>query len=126
MARIEFEADTLEQLVEMARHWVAAYPVPEALDAVLKRITTTPSKRLLSEVAARSLEGEALVVDRQLLDRLGVADRTSLVGVLGVANRTMRRRAHRDLLTSDKVAGGYRMATEDALVVIRVFGAPPG
>lgn len=125
MARIEFEADSIDELVEMARHWVDAYPVPEGLEAVLERITSVRSQRLLSEVAARSKDDEVLVIDDQLLDRVGVADRTALVGVLGVANRTMRRRAHRDLLTTDRETGGYRMATADALVVLEAFGAPP-
>ena len=95
MPRVEFEAEALEELVAVARHWVDAYPVPEDLEQVLERITSPTSRRLLAEAAARSLEGEALVVDNELLDRLGVTDRTALVGVLGVANRTMRRRAHR-------------------------------
>ncbi len=139
MARIEFEANTLEELVEMARRWVAAFPefathtsgparvaspAPEGLADVLARITSPLSRRLLGEIAARSLVGDALVVDGGLLERLGLPNRGSFVGVLGVANRTMRRRANRDLLVWDPVAHGYRMDADDARVVLDVVGAP--
>jgi hypothetical protein len=139
MARIEFEADSLEVLVEMARRWVAAFPefaahdlapdrsvsrAPEGLAAVLTRISSLRTRKLISEVAARSLSGEALIVNGELLERLGVPDRGSFVGVLGVVNRTMRNRAHRDLLAWDPVVHGYRMDADDARVVIDVFGPP--
>jgi hypothetical protein len=139
MTRIEFEADTLEELVEMARRWVAAYPelapaapalsgleppATERLADVLGRITSPASRQLLREVAACSLVGDALVVDDDLLRRCGVSGRDSFVGVLGVVNRTMRRRAHRDLLSWDPIARGYRMDPEDALVAAEVLGPP--
>jgi len=139
MARIEFEADTLQELVAMARRWVAAYPeletsdaagtgarsrAPEALSAVLARISSPVSRQLLREIAVGSQFGEPVVVDNGLLERLGVPDRGSFVGVLGVVNRTMRRRAHRQLLSWDPDAHGYRMDADDARVVLGVVGAP--
>jgi len=136
MRRIEFEADTIEELVDMARRWVAGYPVlaadsaaqgepaVEELEAVLRRIKSPASLQFLREVAARSLGGEALPIDDALRARCGVPPRRPFVGVLGVANRTMRRRAGRDLVTWDPVGQGYRVSAADAHVVASVLGGP--
>lgn len=141
MARIEFEADTLEQLVDMARQWVAGYaptgpppaaaappqgPQPEELPDVLTRIVSPTSRAFMRAVAERSVKGGVLVVDEELLAGLGVADEKAFVGVRGVANRTMRRRAHRDLVTWDPARHGYRMDREDALVALDVLGTDEG
>ena len=136
MRRIEFEADTIEELVDMARRWVAAYPelasapapgkaappAQEQLSEVVARITSPASQQFLREVAACSLAGEALAVDDGLRVRCGLPPGGSCVGVLGVANRTMRRRAGRDLISWDPAARGYRMSVDDARVTAEILG----
>lgn len=123
MRRIEFAAETLEELVDMARRWVAAYPELQAavgaqpsgserLEDVLARVTSSASRQFLREVAARTLAGEALPRGR------------TLVGVLGVANRTMRRRAGRELVSWDPQAGGYRVSLDDARIIVDTLGPP--
>ena len=138
MVRVEFEADTLEELVGMARRWVAAYPElaaseaqgdertvgSESLEQVLGRIRSRASRQFLREIGERTLVGDALVIDDALRERCGLAPGQALVGVLGVANRTMRKRAGRDLISWDPAAGGYRVATADAQVILEAFGPP--
>ena len=137
MRRVEFEADTIEELVDMARRWVAAYPelasgpasssiepAPEQLEDVLARIKSPASLQFLREVAARSLVGDALPIDDSLRQRCGLAPGGSFVGVLGVANRTMRRRAGRQLVTWDPLISGYQMTPQDARKVIDAIGPP--
>ncbi len=136
MPRVEFEAGTLDELVEMARRWVAAYPelgfgLPdvesagvEQLEDVLRRITSPTTRQFLREAAESSRRGDALVIDDGLRARLGRSPGDSLVGILGVANRTMRRRARRELLTWDPDVPGYRMDREDAAIVLEVLGRP--
>jgi len=140
MPRIEFEADTLDELVGMARRWVAAYPelagdqapahaeppVPEPLRDVLLRIASPASQQFLREVAATTLAGEALPIDDALRVRCGLPPGRPFVGVLGVANRTMRRRARRDLVNWDARAHGYRMDVDDARVIEEVLGPLKG
>lgn len=130
--RVEFEADTLEELVAMARRWAAKEAggaetqsgKPEQLEDVLLRIRSPSSLHFLREVAARSLEGSALALDAAFRERLGLPAEGALVGVVGVANRTMRRRAGRDLVYSDKQGHGYRMSNKDAQAVIATLGPP--
>ncbi|MBA3688381.1 MAG: hypothetical protein H0W81_06105 [Chloroflexi bacterium] len=140
MRRIEFEADTIGELVDMARRWVAAYPelardqVPanpeppalEELQDVLLRITSPASQQFLREVAAQTLAGEVLPIDDALRVRCGLPPGRTFVGVLGVANRTMRRRAGRDVVSWDSAAHGYRMSVDDARVVGETLGPPIG
>ncbi len=97
MARIEFEADTLEQLVDMARQWVAGYGGATArisvappqdrqteLRDVLARIVSPASRAFIRAVAERSLSDQVLVVDEAVLTRLGVTDEKAFVGVRGL------------------------------------------
>ena len=136
MPRVEFESDTIEELVRMAQRWVAAYPEgaadraasqeppPETLEDVLRRIKSVASRHFLRAVAARTLAGDALPIDDALRARCGLPPGGAFVGVLGVANRTMRLRAHRDLVVWDPVAGGYRMSVDDARIVVDCLGLP--
>jgi len=136
LPRVELEADTIEELVDMVRRWVAGYPEegadqstdqelpPETLESVLERIKSPASRLFLREVAARTLAGETLRIDDALRARCGVLPGRPFVGVLGVANRTMRRRASRDLVTWDPVGEGYQVSFDDALVIARTLGGP--
>jgi len=136
VARVEFEADTTEALVEMARRWVAAYPEfasaesgddeptlgAESLEDVLGRIHSPASRQFLREVAERTLAGETLVIDDALRVRCGLPPGRTFVGVLGVANRTMRQRAGRRLVIWDAAASGYRVDPDDARIVLATLG----
>lgn len=136
MPRVTFESDELEEVVRMAQRWVAAYPefvadetspqppVVESLEEVLARIKSPASLQFLREVAGATLAGEVLVVDDELRRRCGLPPERNFVGVQGVANRTMRRRAHRDLVKWDPVTGGYRMSDDDARIVDDCLGQP--
>jgi len=133
MRRITFEAKTLEELVELVQHWVGAdqhLTVPAApsahenLEEVLARIHSSASRQFLRELAARALSDQALVIDDGLRMRGGLPPGRSFVGVLGVANRTMRRRAGRELISWDPRAGGYRVSAEDARTILATYGPP--
>jgi hypothetical protein len=135
MPRVEFESDTLEELVRMARRWVAGFPefgadetasqppVAESLEEVLARIKSPASLQFLREVAGATLAGEALAVDDELRRRCGLPSGRNFVGVQGVANRTMRARAGRDLVSWDPDARGYRMSSTDAEAVVDTLGS---
>ena len=125
--RVVFEADTLDDLIAMARGWAGARPKgrgdqPEPLEDSLLRIKSQASLKFLRLVAARSLEGQAMPNDAALRRNLGLSPEGTIVGVLGLANRIARRRAGRDIVYSDQ--SGHRMSEEDARVVIATLGPP--
>ncbi len=134
MPRVEFESESIEELVRMAQRWVAGFPefgadetasqppVIENLEEVLARIKSPASLQFLREVAGATLAGEALAVDDELRRRCGLPPARNFVGVQGVANRTMRARAGRDLVTWDPDARGYGMSPEDAHTVLDTLG----
>lgn len=140
MPRIEFEADTEEQLVGMAWRWVMGPqhqpgdPVVDEADLVdlrrkqlgevLNAIHGTDSRRLLREVAELSNQNAALVLDADLTARYGKQSGTAFAGIVAGPNKVMRRVAHRDLITWDPDARGYRMDPADAAIVLQRWPAP--
>jgi hypothetical protein len=138
--RIEFEADTEEQLVGMAWRWVMGPqhqpgdPVVDEADLVdlrrkqlgevLNAIHGTDSRRLLREVAELSNQNAALVLDADLTARYGKQSGTAFAGIVAGPNKVMRRVAHRDLITWDPDARGYRMDPADAAIVLQRWPAP--
>ena len=140
MPRIEFEADTEEQLLALARRWVMgpqAQPnvsVAEQADkAELRRrqlgealnaIRGADSRRLLREVAELALEGAALILDADLAARYGKRTGTAFAGIVAGPNKVMRRVARRDLVTWDADARGYRMDPADAEIILQRWPAP--
>ena len=78
------------------------------------------SRRTFLEIAG--LVGGGVMLRRSLLGEASPIGAGLKVGVLGVINRTMRRRAQRDLVTWDRAARGYRMDPADARVVIEILG----
>jgi hypothetical protein len=137
--RIEFEAETEEQLLALAWRWVmgperqldgsAATQVDRAdlrrrqLGEVLNAIRGADSRRLLREVAELSAGGMALVLDADLAARYGKRTGTAFAGIVAGPNKVMRRVARRDLLTWDPDARGYRMDPADAEIVLERWPA---
>ena len=140
MPRVEFEADTEEQLLALARRWVMGPPqhpgggvADQADQAELRRrqlgealnaIRGVDSRRLLREVAELSLKGGALVLDENLATRYGKRTGTAFAGIVAGPNKVMRRVARRDLVTWDADAHGYRMDPADAEIVLQRWPAP--
>lgn len=139
MARIEFEADTEEQLLALAWRWVMGPQrqsgesvVDEADQADLRRrqmgevlnaIRGADSRRLLREVAALSMQDTALVLDADLAARYGKRTGTAFAGIVAGPNKVMRRVARRDLITWDADVRGYRMDPSDAEIVLQRWPA---
>lgn len=137
--RIEFEADTEEQLLALARRWVmgpSAQPGGSAangadqvelrrrqLGEVLNAIRGADSRRLLREVADGSTRDEALVLDANLAARYGKHTGTAFAGIVAGPNKVMRRVARRDLIIWDPDARGYRMDPADAEIVLQRWPA---
>ena len=135
MVRVEFEAETEEQLLALAWRWVmgperqpGGQPRDEVdqadlrrrqLGEVLNAIRGTDSRRLLREVADRSTRNEALVLDATLTARYGKRTGTAFAGIVAGPNKVMRRVARRDLITWDPDARGYRMDPADAAIVLQ-------
>ncbi len=140
MPRVEFEADTEEELVALAWRWVmgpakapaadAPDPVDEAdlrrrqLGEVLNGIRGADSRRLLREVAELAVQDAALVLDSDLAARYGKKTGTAFAGIVAGPNKVMRRVARRDLINWDADARGYRMSPADAEIVLQRWPAP--
>ena len=139
MPRIEFEADTEEQLLALARRWVMG-PAQEAasseanaadqadlhrrqLGEALNVIRGRDSRRLLREVAELALQDRALVLDAELTARYGKTTGTAFAGIVAGPNKVMRRIARRDLVTWDADVRGYRMDPADAEIVLQRWPA---
>jgi len=133
--RIEFEAESEEQLLALAWRWVmgpqhqpgAGASGQEAdqadlrrrqLGEVLNAVRGVDSRRLLREVAELSTRNAALVLDADLAARYGKRTGTAFAGIVAGPNKVMRRVARRDLITWDADARGYRMDPADAEVVL--------
>jgi hypothetical protein len=137
--RIEFEADTEEQLLALAWRWVmgpardGGGSVPDQSDQadlrrrqlgeVLNAIRGADSRRLLREVADLSTRNMALVLDAELAAKYGKRTGTAFAGIVAGPNKVMRRVARRDLITWDADARGYRMDPADAEVVLQRWPA---
>jgi hypothetical protein len=137
--RIEFEADSEEQLMALAWRWVmgpqreSGEPVMDAADQadlrrkqlgeVLNAIRGADSRRLLREVAELATQNAALVLDADLAARYGKQSGTAFAGIVAGPNKVMRRVAHRDLITWDADARGYRMDPADAEIVLQRWPA---
>ncbi len=135
MPRIEFEAETEEQLLSLAWRWVmgpqhqSAEPMMDEADQaelrrkqlgeVLNAIQGADSRRLLREVAELSMHDAALVLDADLAARYEKRTGTAFAGIVAGPNKVMRRVAHRDLINWDADARGYRMDPADALIVLQ-------
>lgn len=140
MPRVEFEADTEEELVALAWRWVMG-PRRERDDGastdasdeterrnqlavVLRSVRGLDSRRLVREVAELSLTDRALVLDEALRQRYGKSTGTAFAGIVAGPNKVMRRVARRDLLVWDPAAGGYRMHPADAEIVLQTWAQP--
>jgi hypothetical protein len=137
--RIEFEADTEEQLLTLAWRWVmgpqretggtVADQVDQAdlrrrqLGEALNAIRGADSRKLLREVAELSMKGSALVLDADLRARYGKKTGTAFAGIVAGPNKVMRRVARRDLVTWDADVRGYRMDPADAEIVLQRWPA---
>jgi len=137
--RIEFEADTAEELVALAWRWVMGperqlgEPVMDEADQadlrrkqlgeVLNAIQGADSRRLLREVAELSTHNAALALDAELMARYGKQTGTAFAGIVAGPNKVMRRVAHRDLITWDADVRGYRMDPADAEIVLGRWSA---
>ena len=139
MPRIEFEAETEEQLLALAWRWVmgpqretGASIADQADQADLRRrqlgealngIRGMDSRRLLREVAELALQDSALVLDGELATRYGKQTGTAFAGIVAGPNKVMRRVARRDLVTWDADVRGYRMDPADAEIVLQRWPA---
>lgn len=140
MPRIEFEADTEDQLLALARRWVLGPPhaigassSPDADEEDLRRrqlgealngIRGRDSRRLLHEVAELSVKNQALALDAHLIERYDKRTGTAFAGIVAGPNKVMRRVARRDLVTWDADAHGYRMDPMDAEIVLQRWPVP--
>ena len=139
MPRIEFEADTEEELASLAWRWVMGPPrqsgdaVISAADQVdlrrrqlgevLNAIRGADSRRLLREVAELSTRDEALPLNADLAARYGKRTGTAFAGIVAGPNKVMRRVGRRDLITWDADARGYRMDPADAEIILQRWPA---
>jgi hypothetical protein len=137
--RIEFEAESEDELVALAWRWVMGPqrqhggPVGDQADQadlrhrqlgeVLNAIRGLDSRRLLREVAELSATNAALVLDAALTARYGKRTGTAFAGIVAGPNKVMRRVARRDLITWDADARGYRMDPADAEIVLQRWPA---
>ena len=141
MPRVEFEADTEEELVSLVWRWVMGPRrdhehgiVAEAGDeaelrrnqlaVVLRTIRGPDSRRLVREVAELSLTDASLVLDEALRQRYGKTTGTAFAGIVAGPNKVMRRIARRDLLLWDAASAGYRMHPADAEIVLQTWSQP--
>lgn len=142
MPRIEFEADTEEELLGLAWRWVMGPQRQPGISGggtqtadqedlrrrqlgeVLNAIRGADSRRLLREVAERSSRNAALVLDAELAERYGKRTNTAFAGIVAGPNKVMRRVARRDMITWDPDARGYRMDPADAEVVLERWPEP--
>jgi hypothetical protein len=137
--RIEFQADTEAELLDLAWRWVMG-PQREAdgsasdsmdqadlrrrqMGEVLNDIRGPDSRRLLREVAELSMGNLALILDAELAARYGKRTGTAFAGIVAGPNKVMRRVARRDLVTWDADAHGYRMDPADAEIVLQRWPA---
>ena len=139
MPRVEFEADTEDELLALAWRWVmgpqrepggAVSNVADQaelrhrqLGEVLNAIRGADSRRLLREVAELSTQNAALILDAQLAARYGKRTGTAFAGIVAGPNKVMRRVARRDLITWDADVRGYRMDPVDAEIVLQRWPA---
>jgi hypothetical protein len=138
--RVEFEADTEEELVALAWRWVMGPRrerdggLPDGdeeterrnqLAVVLRGVRGLDSRRLVREVAELSRADRALVLDAALRQRYGKSTGTAFAGIVAGPNKVMRRVARRDLLVWDPGAGGYRMHPADAEIVLQTTWGQP-
>jgi hypothetical protein len=137
--RIEFEADSEQELEALAWRWVmgpqrqSGEPVTSAADQadlrrrqlgeVLNAIRGADSRRLLREVAELSTRDQALVLDADLAARYGKRTGTAFAGIVAGPNKVMRRVARRDLITWDADVRGYRMDPADAEIILQRWPA---
>ena len=140
MPRIEFEAETEEELLALAWRWVmgperARGPGPTDVEdqadlhrrqllEVLNGINGADSRRFVREVAELSRAGAALVLDEGLKQQYGKRTGTAFAGIVAGPNKVMRRVARRDLIVWDGAVGGYRMDPADAEIVLERWSAP--
>ena len=139
MPRVEFEAETEEELLGLAWRWVMgprreleaseADPPDQAelrrrqLGEVLNAIRGADSRRLVYEVAELSTRNGALRLDADLAERYGKRTGTAFAGIVAGPNKVMRRVARRDLITWDADVRGYRMDPADAEIVLERWPA---
>jgi len=137
--RIEFEAETEDELLALAWRWVmgpgreSGGPVGDQADQadlrrrqlgeVLNTIRGADSRRLLREVAELSTHNEALLLNADLTARYGKRTGTAFAGIVAGPNKVMRRIARRDLITWDADVRGYRMDPTDAEIVLQRWPA---
>lgn len=137
--RIEFEADTEDQLLALAWRWVMGPPIQPGgaaadqadqvelhrrqLGEALNAIRGADSRRLLREVAELSLQDRALVLNADLTASYGKKTGTAFAGIVAGPNKVMRRVARRDLVTWDADVRGYRMDPADAEIVLQRWPA---
>jgi hypothetical protein len=139
LPRVEFEAETEDELVALAWRWVmgperhAGEPVANDADRadlrrrqlgeVLNSIRGADSRRLLREVAELSRQGATLALDADLTARYGKRTGTAFAGIVAGPNKVMRRIARRDLITWDADVRGYRMDPADAELILERWSA---
>jgi hypothetical protein len=129
--QVVFEADTMEDIAVAVRQWLDTSPAAgraaastEAsrreleLREVLGAIRGTDSRRFVRELAEAAVKGEGLPFDADLKARYGRPTGAGFGGIVGGPNKIMRRTAHRDLISRDALADGYRMDLRDAQIVI--------
>ncbi len=138
MPRIEFEAETEDELLALAWRWVMgpgreSGPIGDQSDQadlrrrqlgeVLNAIRGADSRRLLREVAELATHDQALVLNADLTARYGKHTGTSFAGIVAGPNKVMRRVARRNLITWDADVRGYRMDPTDAEIVLQRWPA---
>jgi hypothetical protein len=133
MPRIEFEADTYEELVVLVRQWVAGGergsgaalahqpPADATIRAALSAIRGTSSRRFVRELAEAASGGRAVALDAALITRYGRSSGTAFAGIVGGPNKVFRRLVGRDLIVLDPAAGGYRVDPQDAVAILAAW-----
>ncbi len=132
MPQVTFEAKTSEELVEQALRWVletlqaarhATLPLGAAeLRDVVERVQGRQARTFLRAVAERSRDGRTLTLVEAASTYGRAAEPASFVGMVGAANRPMRRVGGRRLILWEPTTRGYRMDSSDAAVVLEALG----
>jgi hypothetical protein len=134
MPQISFQADTQDELIAMVKRWVAGVIAAEwssvtveedaenrrlrEVQEVLRLLKGVDSRRLVHELAEAAMRGDAVPFDEGLRARYNKTNGTAFAGMVSGPNKLMRRIAKRDLITWDAAAGGYRIDTGDAEVIL--------
>jgi hypothetical protein len=127
--QVVFEGEAVEAIVGEVREWLAAQPAvigsagpadgqrEREVRRVLEALKGQDSRRLVRDLAEAASRGEGLSL-AELKVAYGKPNGTAFAGIVGGANKLMRRFGRRDLILRDAAIAGYRIDPLDATIVL--------